>query len=202
MNIRRALLAIAGAAILLGAMASAGSAGRLETSETRLRGVFRSIEFNTPGATTRCALTLDGSFHERTTIKDLGSLVGYLTRAILGSCTSGTGTVLTETLPWHIRYSDFEGTLPEIRSVIAHIVSASWRVRESGGIACLARSSVTKPAVITFHRDPVTHVISEAGISGRISTGAECLGVEGTFSSDSGSITVSNSSTSISISLI
>jgi hypothetical protein len=202
MTIRRTLLAIIGAAILLGALVSAASAGRLEISTQALRGAFRSVDFNAAFGTTRCQLTLEGTFHSRTSVKTIGSLVGYLTRAILGPCATGAATILTETLPWHVRYSGFEGTLPEIRSIIAHAIGVSARVREPGGITCLLRSSAARPATLTVHRDTVTHAITEAGIGGTVPTGAECFGAEGTFTSDSGTITVSNSSTRITINLI
>jgi hypothetical protein len=201
MKICKLLLAAAGATVLLGALVSTASAGRLEISETRITTMWRSVEFALPSVTVRCEVTLDATLHERTMIKDLGTLMGYITRAILGPCASGTATILTSTLPWHIRYSDFTGTLPEINSIIVHVIGASWRVA-GGGVNCLARSSTTKPAIGTFHRDPVTHNLTEVGISGRIPTGLECFGVEGTFSSDSGSVSVSNSSTSVSVSLI
>jgi hypothetical protein len=201
MHIRRTLLAIVGAAILLGALAGAASAGRLSTSEQRLRGVFRSMEFGLPSVTVRCEVTVEGTFHERTAIKDLGTLMGYITRTTLGACSSGAATILTETLPWHIRYSGFEGALPEITSIIAHIVGAALRVT-GGGVNCLARSTATRPGIVNLHRDPVTHAITEASMGGRITTGAECLGAEGAFRSDSGSVTVSNSSSTVSISLI
>jgi hypothetical protein len=47
-----------------------------------------------------------------------------------------------------------------------------------------------------------THSITEANVGGRVRTGAECFGAEGTFTSDQGSITASNSATRISIRLI
>ena len=123
--------------------------------------------------------SLEGSFHSATAAKTLGSLMGYVTSAILGPCASGTATALRETLPWHIRYSGFEGALPEIRSVIAHIIGSSWRVRESGGINCLGRSTASEPSVVTFHRNTVTREITEAGVGGSIRTGIECLGAKG-----------------------
>jgi hypothetical protein len=201
MKICKLLLAAAGATVLLGALVSTASAGRLEISETRISAMWRSVEFALPSVTVRCEVTLDATLHERTMIKDLGTLMGYITRAILGPCSNGTYTILTSTLPWHIRYSDFEGTLPEITSLIVHVIGFSWRI-SGGGNTCLARSSTTKPLIITFHRDPVTHLLTEAGLSGRIPTGIECFGIEGTFRSDSGSLSVSNSTTRVSVSLI
>jgi hypothetical protein len=202
MKLCKLLLAIAGATVLLGALVSSASAGRLEISSQAIRSQWRSIEFNAPFGTTRCQLTLEGTLHSRTMVKTIGSLMGYITRAILGPCATGSTTILTETLPWHERFSGFNGILPEITSIIVHIIGASWRVREPGGLTCLARSTAAQPTVGTFHRDTVTHLLTEVGVSGRIRVGAECLGSEGEFRSDSGVVSVSNSNTRVNVSLI
>jgi hypothetical protein len=202
MKICKLLLASVGATVLLGALVSSASAGRFETNSQAIRSQWRSVEFSAPFGTTRCQLTLEGTMHSRTLVKTIGSLVGYVTRAILGPCATGSATILTETLPWHVRYSGFSGILPEIISIILHILGDSWRVREPGGLTCLARSTATRPVIGTFHRDTVTHVLTEVGIGGRIATGAECFGSEGTFTSDSGTVSVSNSTTRVSLSLI
>jgi hypothetical protein len=185
--------------VLLGVFVSSASAGRLSISNQAIRSQWRSVEFGGPFGTTRCQLTLEGTLHSRTMVKTIGSLMGYITRAILGPCATGAATILTETLPWHDRYSGFNGILPEITSLIVHVIGVSWRIREPGGITCLARSTATNPAVGTFHRNTVSHVLTEAGLSGRIST--DC-GAEGTFTSDSGRVSVSNSATSVEVSLI
>jgi len=165
--------------VLFGALVSTASAGRLEFSIGSTRINFASLEFLMPGATTRCKVTLEGSFHSRTLAKVLGSLIGFVTRADLGPCASGTATILRETLPWHIRYSGFSNPLPNITSIFAHVIGVAWRVRESGGIACLARSVAAEPALITYARIPT--LLAE--ISGRIRTGIECFGISGTFRS-------------------
>jgi len=121
----------------------------------------------------------------------------------LGPCASGTATVLRETLPWHIRYSGFEGALPEIRSITARIVNSSWRIGEPGGVGCLARSTATEPSVVNFHRSVVTHEITEASVGGSIRTGPECFGAVGAFTSDSGAISLlGTSATRLTLNLI
>jgi hypothetical protein len=203
MTLRRTLLALVGATVLLAALASTGSARNLSTSNQALRGAFREVAFNTPFGTTDCQLTLEGSFHSRTTAKLVGSLVGYITSAILGPCRTATASLLRETLPWHIRYSGFNGGLPDITSITAHAVGAAFRIRGAEGITCLARSTATEPAIATFHRDTTTQAITEAGISGRLRTGPECFGASGTLSSNSGPITLLGANgTRIFISLI
>ena len=199
----RTPVALLGATILLGALVGAASARNFSISNQSLRGAFRAVEFETPSGPTRCPVTMEGSFHSRTAAKVLGTLMGYITSAILGPCSVGVATILRETLPWHIRYSGFEGALPEIRSIIAHIVGAAWRIRESGfGITCLARSSAAEPAVVNFHRSVITHEITEANIGGRIRDGAECGNALGQFTSDSGSVTQVGSTTRLTLTLI
>jgi hypothetical protein len=202
MKICKLLLAAAGATVLLGALVSSASARNLSVSNQSIRASFSSVEFHLPGATTRCHVTLEGSLHSRTMIKMSGSLIGYITSAILGPCLSGTATILRETLPWHVRYHGFQGILPNISSIITHTVGAAWRVRGPEGANCLARSSAAEPVIGTFHRG-ATHRIEHVGISGTIRTGFECLGISGSFNSDSGSVSLLGAGhTSIFISLI
>jgi len=200
MKISKLLLATVGATVLLGALVSSASARNFSVSNQNISSMWRSVEFALPGATTRCQVTLEGSLHSRTFAKVIGSLIGYITKAILGPCAASTFTILSATLPWHVTYSGFEGALPNIRSLITHIVGYSLRFRESGGIACLVRSSAARPAVGIFHI--VSHTVTEAGLSGRIPTGIECFGIEGTFSSDSGRVSLSGTGAAISVSLI
>jgi hypothetical protein len=64
---------------------------------------------------------LEGTFHSNTIAKVANSLIGYITRATFNTpgCVQEEGStralVLQETLPWHIRYSGFIGTLPNVR---------------------------------------------------------------------------------------
>jgi hypothetical protein len=202
MKICKLLLASVGATVLLGALVSSASAGRLEISNQAIMTQWRSVEFAAPFGTTRCQVTLDGTLHSTTMVKTIGSLIGNITRAILGPCGRGTATILTETLPWHVRYSGFEGILSEIRSIIVHVIGSAFEVREPGGVTCLTRSTAARPAVGTFHRDTTTHRLTEVVISGRVPSGIECFNADGTFTSDSGVVSVSNSATRVSVSLI
>jgi hypothetical protein len=188
MKVCKLLLAAAGATVLLGTLVSSASARNLSISSQTIRASFSSVEFHLAETTSRCHVTMEGSMHSRTVAKVLGSLFGYVTSAILGPCAAGTATILRETLPWHIRYSGFQGTLPNITSYIQHLVGAAWRIREAGGVACLSRSTAAEPVVGTIHRNTVTGRVGEMGISGTIRTGIECFGISGSFRSDSGRI--------------
>lgn len=149
-----------------------------------------------------CALTLEGSFHERRTAKVAESLVGFVTRAGFGGCSTGSATVLTETLPWHVRYMAFTGTLPNISSIRAKIVGAGVQVRENVfGITCLLRSSAAEPTIATFNREALG-ALSTVTLNGEIASGAECGGVRGGVSGTSNTLTVQSSATRITITLI
>lgn len=138
--------------------------------------------------------------HERTIPKVRGWLVGFDTRSRLGPCASGTATILSETFPWHEEYAGFRGTLPNVIAIIENAINVSGRVRETGGITCLFRSTATEPVVMT--RNVSAGVITSAEIGGTIRTGAECFGTSGTFTSDRGTAAVAGTSTRITVTLI
>jgi hypothetical protein len=198
MKICKLLLATAGAAVLLAALVSSASAGRLRINTQQIRSQWRSVEFNAI-FTTRCQVTLEGTLHSSTMVKTIGSLIGYITRAILGPCATGAATILTETLPWHVQYSGFVGTLPEITSLSVHVIGAAFRIREPGGITCLARSTAARPARGTFTRNTINHTLTGVRVGGTVPT--DC-GFEGSFTSDEGVVSQSNSNTRVEISLI
>lgn len=201
MKLGKTLLALAGATLLLGALVGIASAGRLSTSNQSLRATFAPLEFSGGFGTTRCPVTLEGSFHQRTTSKVAGSLVGYITSAAAGACSTGSVTVLTETLPWHIRYASFTGTLPNITAIRATVTGTAFRIREVGGVTCLARSTEAEPVTILFNRE-ASGAITSATAGGVIAAGAECLGIRGTMAGTSNSLTVANSATRITVTLI
>src|SRR5215207_6479875 len=139
MKVGRPLFAGVMVAALLGLLAATASATRLASSSQTIRAGFARLNFTGPWGTTECPLTLEGSFHSRTITKTLGSLAGLITRAILGACLRGSGTILTATLPWHARYQGFAGTLPNINSISADVAGVAWQIREPVfGITCLA----------------------------------------------------------------
>ena len=102
-----------------------------------------------------CPLTVEGSFHSRTFAKVAESLVGYITRASLneGLCTGGTATYLRETLPWHLRYSSFTGTLPTITSMTTRIIGLGVNVTEAFGGRCLYRTTTERPGIGIWTRE-------------------------------------------------
>ena len=206
---RRARFAVgltAAACLLLGVSGSAG-ANRLSLSNQSIRWTWVEFSSNNAGIDIRCAVTLEGSFHSRTFTKVRGALVGFINRAsVRPSCAGGWGDMrfLSETLPWHIRYRSFAGTLPRITAVTIDVVGFSWNYPGIGRGPCLYRSTAESPAGFILNRaetgaissisaDPTTAV---PRFSGEI-TCNETINYSG-----SGAVSVTGTSTAISVSLI
>jgi hypothetical protein len=189
MKLYKLLLAVVGATVLFGALATTASARSLSTTATSITATFASAEFTGLFGTTRCALTLEGTQHSRTIAKSPGSLIGFITRARLGACANGAATLLTETLPWHVQYGSFAGTLPRITSFTTNVVGSAFRVRETGGITCLVRSTAGEPSRGIYNRNTTTGAITSATLGGSIRSGGECFNQPGTLGGTSNSIT-------------
>ncbi len=142
------VLAALAAALALGAATGAAQARRFEFSNQLFRITWRELIYNGGGQEIRCPVTYEGSFHSRTISKVSGGLVGFIYNAQIGTCSGGSERYLTETLPWHVQYNAFRGTLPNITDVKVSVIGLSWRVN---GIAafgpggCLFRSTQAAP---------------------------------------------------------
>jgi len=143
------LLYTALAATLLLSLAVGGaSANRLSLSENQFDIRWGALEFvPSSGSTVRCPVTLLGTFHSQTIRKVINNLIGAVDHAVVANalCVGGRATVLTATLPWHVRYNGFTGTLPNITGVGLTLVGASFRI-DNGTLSCLARTDTTDPA--------------------------------------------------------
>jgi len=125
------------ATALFAALATSASANRFSISNRNIRTVFTALEFRAPEAATTitCAVTMEGTFHSNTIAKVTNALVGFINRATVNTpgCTNiggsgnGRALVLQETLPWHIRYNSFLGTLPEAR-IRLQLMNAGFRL--------------------------------------------------------------------------
>lgn len=146
---RHSKLVLAGltATLLLAFSVGSASANRLSINQPRFRIAWSSLEFMTALATTvKCPVTLEGSFHSQTFAKVDSELLGYISRAAVGTCPRGSAIVLQETLPWHIAYKAFRGTLPVIVELIFYVAGLSFRLTPETGIPCLVRSTVAQSA--------------------------------------------------------
>jgi hypothetical protein len=136
-------------ALMLLAATTMAHARRFELSNQRFRAVWnpetspgsQRITFELPGFNIACRATIEGSFHSRTLSKVCGQLVGYVTSAaITRPCEVGEGWVQNgseqllngarpTSLPWHIRYDRFTGTLPRIERIRLQFINVGLLVR-------------------------------------------------------------------------
>lgn len=132
------------AALVLALFTSSAFAGRFSLSTQTFTATFTRVDYSGGFGTTECALTIEGSLHSRSMAKVAGALVGYIVRAAHGTCSRGSATILRESLPWHIRYRSFFGTLPSISDLDLTVAGWSARIREPFfAIQCLfARASI------------------------------------------------------------
>lgn len=198
MKLGNTLLAIIGATVLFSALVATASATRISSSSQTVRATYPRVNFSGGFGTTECAVTLEGSFHSRTLAKVVGALTGYVTRAVIGGthCIRGSATILNASLPWHTRYQSFEGTLPNITSITATVTGVSFNMKEPAfGVECLASGGT---ATHTFIRE-AGGVITSGVIGGESPT---TCGINGRFAGTSNSLTVLNSTTRITVTLI
>lgn len=154
-NRSKLVLAVLAATFVLGIGTSASSARAIEVLnwEKGFRIVWNPLAFSGAGKTIRCPVTLEGTFHRHTFAKVARTLLGYITRAIvkgeLPPCTGGRARILAESLPWHVQYSSFAGTLPAITRITLRLVGAAFSIRPNSfpEVTCLARTSDTEPAI-------------------------------------------------------
>jgi hypothetical protein len=200
------------AALLLALAVGTASANRLSVSAQDWEARFVSLEFIAGGSTIRCPVTLQGSFHSRTIVKTAHALIGHVSRASVigsagtGACTGGTATVLTATLPWHVTYEFFTGTLPNITGIGLLLIGASFQVQPRESLTCLARTTTTDPALGTVGVSGGRATELTADPSAEIpltGSGGLCVfGGEGHFGGTSRPLTRLNSTASISVTLI
>jgi hypothetical protein len=113
------------ASLLMGLAVSSATANRLSVSNTKFRITWTGLRFFPDTESGRpdivCPVTLEGSFHSATIRKTAGALIGAVTRGIVNGaeppCVGGHATIRQESLPWHVTYESFRGTLPNITSI-------------------------------------------------------------------------------------
>ena len=170
--------------VLLGAFASAGSAGRLSLSANTVNAVWARLIFSGGIGDVECEVILTKTLHARTMDKVRLRLMGYVTAANVTRCARGGVTVLRETAPWHVRYHSFGGTLPNISGIRTLVVGLPFRIREpTFGIECLARSTPEEPMVLQYNLD-AGRQITTATVGGTV----RCGGFTETFSGTSSTI--------------
>ena len=163
------------AAALLASVVATTSARNLSLSNQRFRVSWQELQFTTPGILTiECHVTLEGSFHYRTFAKNVGRLIGYITRvAIRRPCRNGeawaaNGTeshprlgTLANTLPWHITYEGFTGTLPCITSIFLLLRGARFKIHgpfNTLGLYGAAEDNITGQAIRSVATGAITEL--------------------------------------------
>lgn len=162
------------AAGLLASVVATTSARNLSVSNQNIRVAWALLDFGSPLVTIRCPVTLEGSLHSRTIVKRVGTLIGYITAAIVrrgGSCRNGEAWSangvethprlgrLANTLPWHITYEGFVGTLPNITQILVLLRGARFKVHTIFDTLCLfgkPEDNITGRLI----RDPATRAIT------------------------------------------
>jgi hypothetical protein len=173
----RRLLVLAASATMLACIATgSATAGSFRYDRLFIVGGFPRVNFAGGFGTVECPLTLEGARHVGTALKLAGNLAGFFEEARLGTCTRGSATILTASLPWHYRYASFTGTLPNITSLNYTLVGMQLQIREpTFGVTCLASGGI---ATMRFNREAggnlTTFVLggsspTNCGISGTLS---------------------------------
>lgn len=184
MKLCKLLLAVVGATVLLGALVSTASANHLSSSTQTFRGTWARAEFIGGFGTVSCSLTLEGSLHSRTISKTAGLLMGAVTRASVGPCSAGSATILQASLPWHVRYASFAGTLPTISSITTNVIGSAFQIREpTFGITCLSTSTAESPSTGTYNLNSGS--VTSVTLGGSIPCGSFTGRLGGTSNSNS-----------------
>lgn len=132
--------------LVLALTAATAPANRISISNRNIRIVWNKLNVTDAGGivNVECDVTVEGSLHSSTITKTRGGLIGYVTRVPQPqNCIGGGGTVLQETLPFHIRYDSFLGTLPRFGGERLQIVGATFRMNV--GFECLYKATAEEP---------------------------------------------------------
>jgi hypothetical protein len=213
------LISAALASMVLAALVGSASATRLRVSTQQIRAVWTPLTFQATGATIRCNVTLEGTLHESTFLKSV-TLLGYVTRVgVTRPCTGGTAwayngsevnealrnTVLGTSLPWHISYEGFSGSLPEPTSVNLLLTLARFLLRATVfgiTILCAYRSEARnnlRGRLLIETRGRVTGLRADESASLPSESGGACPA--GVFIG-TGVVTVLGTANAISVTLI
>jgi len=185
MRLGKMIIALVGATMFFSVVVASASARNFSISERRLSATFARVEFSGGFGTIRCNITLSRTLHGGTIPKVLETLIGYMTAASVGGCEAGSATILSETLPWHLRYVGFLGRLPDIIGIIRRIVGWAMKIREPFGIECLSTSTAASPVTETMNREAGGRLTSLT-LGGTVPTSC---GINGTLRGTSNSVT-------------
>jgi len=165
MKFSKPLLAVVGATVLLGALVTSASANRLENSSQTFKATWTRMNFRGGFGTVECEVSLAGSFHSRSITKTV-QLIGYITAATVIRCARGGATINQTSLPWHLEYRSFVGTLPNITGITMRVIGAEWNIREpTFGAICTARREASETSGTEADSSGVVTSASMSGVS-------------------------------------
>ncbi len=142
------LAGLATAAVLW--LAANADARNFRISIRPIRSTWTALRFVAGTNTVTCHVTMEGSFAESTAGKTIRILLARFNRVSLNTCSGGSATLLTATLPWHLRYHAFIGRLPFILIIEVEVIGLSLSVRPEGSLTCLAATEESHPALLNF----------------------------------------------------
>jgi hypothetical protein len=204
------MLAALTAAIAFGALVSVADANRAATSSQNIRVVWSEITFAGSGefGAVICRVTLEGSVHSRTISKVAEALIGYANRVSVdeAGCTGGRARANQESLPWHVRYESFSGSLPNITAVNGRFVGVEFTISSSLGITCRYKSTAASPFRGIVNRNTTTGTAERVRIDETrqipLSSGNGFCPTPATLRGVSNPATVAGSTTAITVTLV
>ena len=205
----RSKLILAGlaATLLMSLAVSSASANRLSISNTRARIVWTEYVLTSGEGGERlvtCPLTLEGSFHSATIAKVIGALIGHINRASFAeaSCRGGRMTISQASLPWHITYEGFAGTLPRITEITLLLRGMNYTLEIFGVVCGYGRPEENLRAIANVEASGgITSLVPDTTIAlAKLSGGILCPGTSG-FSGRA-SVTLQGNTTRITVRLI
>jgi hypothetical protein len=185
MKLSKLLLAVASAVVLSAVLAGSAGARTFSLSHQNLRATWTRMDYSGGFGTVECEITVEGSAHTRTIAKVVNLLLGYVTSATVHRCARGGATILAASLPWHVTYKGFAGTLPNITGANTTIIGAAWAIREPFGATCLVRSEASS-LIGTW--DINARVIESIALSGSSPCRGAFIEVTGTMSGTTSSV--------------
>ncbi len=196
---------IVGASLLLAAGSAVASARNLSVSNQNMRATWARL---TIGVFSQCPVTLEGSFHSRSFTKAPRSLVGAITRALVNrpSCVVTEFSPKTETLPWHVTYESFTGTLPNISGINFLLSRFRFLVTIGGFCTNAEYGQPVDNITLRASREAGGALTTIEPVEGRnilrLVRGGPTCPVEIRMQGPEGIVTLLNSSTGISVTLI
>jgi hypothetical protein len=208
---------------MLSALITTAQARRFSLSEQHITAEWsgeRLLKFEGGlGVEVQCHITMEGSFHSKTLSKVCGQLVGYITRAAVerpcveapnknawvlnGIEVEENGAVTPQTLPWHVRYNSFTGTLPAITRIRLQLVGAAFLIRINE-VRCLVQTTAARPALgdieLTGGVATTLRPVETQNISPTVTLGGLCFA--GHFANQSNKPSVQGTTTLITVTLV